>query len=151
MQCFPVFLTFAPWRSVSWQETGWCLSLELDNFLLDLIDYFCLSWLILFTWNWLTVHDWNNDSKNATKGRASGRVASVEWTANVPVSLGRDAEGQQQSNISAYLQLVLYVLACWLKIFSGPKFCRELIFMFLIFVTGWTNKNILTPKISNLR
>ena len=30
----------------------------------------------------------------------------------------------------------------------NQKLCRELIFLFLIFVTGWTDKNILTLKIS---
>ena len=31
---------------------------------------------------------------------------------------------------------------------SRPKFCHKLIFVFLIFVAGWTAENILTPKIS---
>ena len=32
--------------------------------------------------------------------------------------------------------------------FGGLKFCRKLTFVFLIFIAGWTDKNILTPKIS---
>ena len=35
-----------------------------------------------------------------------------------------------------------------MKIFGGQKFRHKFIFVFLIFVSGWNNENILRPKIS---
>ena len=56
-------------------------------------------------------------NKDATKGKAGGRVALVDQMASVPVFLGRDAQGQQQSTIPIFT----VVTHCMVTRVSNPS------------------------------